>query len=169
MESTPSTFQISFSSFDVTKSSIFSGLAHGKVVTTKAIQLSTSGADSSERLLSQRTQEIIITIITSQVNLFLSIKKAIQDLFSFSSNSNFSKYIELFLLVINQYLNNIISQSLYFLVLALFINQIPLPVLRTSFPPREKEKRYFYIFIDSSLHQNDIILVAFPSLPKGEG
>jgi hypothetical protein len=97
MVSTPSTFQISFSSFEVTKSSIFSGLAHGKVVVTKAIQISTSGADSSGRFLSQRTQVKIIIIITSQVNLVLLMKKPIQELFNFSSNSKFSKYIELFL------------------------------------------------------------------------
>jgi hypothetical protein len=98
---TPSTFQISFSSFDVTKSSTLSGLAHGKIVVTTAIQISTSGVDSSGRLLTQKIQEMIITIIISQVNLILSIKKVIQDLFNFSSNSKFSKYIELFLLVIN--------------------------------------------------------------------
>jgi hypothetical protein len=103
MVSTPSTFQISFSSFEVTKSSIFSGLAHGKVVVTKAIQISTSGVDSSGSFLSQRIQVKIITKITSQVNLFLSIKKPIQDFPSFSSNSKFSKYIELFLSAINSF------------------------------------------------------------------
>ncbi|MDR2411785.1 MAG: hypothetical protein LBD88_04410 [Candidatus Peribacteria bacterium] len=101
MELTPSTFQISFSSFDVTKSSTLSGLAPGKTAVTTAIQISTSGVDSSGSFLSQKIQEMIITIIISQVNLVLSIKKVIQDLFNFSSNSKFSKYMELFLLVIS--------------------------------------------------------------------
>jgi hypothetical protein len=106
MLSIHSTFQISFSSFEVTKSSIFSGLAHGKTAVTYAIQISTSGLDSSGRLLSQKIQHKAITIITSQVNLVLSIKKLIQDSFSFSSNSKVSKYMELFLLAIKSILSN---------------------------------------------------------------
>jgi len=63
----------------VTKSSTVSGLAQGKVVEINAIPISTSGVDSSGKLLSPKNQAIVMTIITSQVNLVLSIKNDIQE------------------------------------------------------------------------------------------
>jgi len=75
----------------VTKSSTVSGLAHGKVVEINAIPISTSGVDSNGKLFNHKSHAIVITIITNQVNLVLSIKNDIQELLSFSSNSSFSK------------------------------------------------------------------------------
>jgi hypothetical protein len=86
-----STFHISFSSLEVTKSSTLSGLAPGRVVTTTAIQISTSGVDSKGKLFNPKNPVITTKAITSQVNLILSTKKLHQEVFNFSSNSKFSK------------------------------------------------------------------------------
>jgi hypothetical protein len=85
------TLAICFSIFFVTKSSIVSGLAPGKAVEITAIQISTSGEDSKGKPLSHKNHATNITIIISQVNLVLSMKKAIQESLSFSSNSSFSR------------------------------------------------------------------------------